>query len=103
MKCVLKQSPSSATRLGTHVSVIIPRLSLALNRGVVETADQLHVCHLTDLVSTLGLFLPFLMLVIHADPTLPLPWEDRQTAALAPFLPIGLTWRVRVEAPTDFL
>lgn len=68
----------------------ISRISLALDRGAVESASQLRVYHLTGLVAVLGLFLPFLLLVIHADPTRPLPREDRQLPP-APFLPAGLT------------
>lgn len=36
----LVEGPLGRT-LGTHVSVIIPRISLALNRTAVEGADQL--------------------------------------------------------------
>lgn len=80
----------------------ISRISLALDRGAVESANQLHVHHLTDLVSVLGLFLPFLLLVIHVDPALPLPSEDRQLP-LAPFLPAGLTGSLRSGAQAGLL
>lgn len=68
----------------------ISRISPALDWGAVESANQLRIYHLTDPVSVLGLFLTFLLLVIHVHPTWPLPWEDRQLL-LAPFLPAGLT------------
>lgn len=68
----------------------ISGISTALDWGAVESADQFHVHHLADLLSALGLFSPSLLLVIRVDPTLPLPWEDRQLP-LAPFVPAELT------------
>lgn len=60
----------------------ISRISLALDQGAVESANQLHIHHLTDPISVLGLFLLFLLLVIHVDPTRPLPWRTDSCSRL---------------------